>query len=342
MPETKEGRSLKVLEDPGRWIDAEARARLADVAEIVPVQQSLDEDGLIEALSGCHGLIKLGANVPTLTARVLDAATQLRIVGLRSDRFGTGIDLQAAARRGIRVVDADNLSSAHPVAEWDLALMLLCLRNAAAVYRQMMAGTDTWAETGNDDFVNGELTGRKVGLIGCGHVGQRLVQLLAPFHVDLLLCDPYVSEDIVKRLALRRGTLDQVLDHADILVVQVPHTPKTEGMIGAAQLQRLGDNRILINCSRGKVLDQAALVERLQTGKLIAGLDVFDPEPLPADHVLRSLPNVFCTPHIAWRAQNAFHRYYGYTAADFLRFFRGEPLQHELTDRMVEIRQGRE
>ena len=88
-------------------------------------------------------------------------------------------------------------------------------------------------------------------------------------------------------------------------------------------------------------MDQDALVARLQAGRLIAGLDVFDPEPLPSGHVLRSLSNVFCTPHIAWHAQNAFHRYYAYTAQDFVRFFRDEPLQHELTARMVDIRHGR-
>ncbi len=331
----------KILEDPGRWIDEASRQQLLQIAELVPVDRVLSEDELIAELAGCSGLIKLGGHVPALTARVLDAAMDLRVVGLRSDRFGSGIDLQAAARRGIHVIDADNLSSAHPVAEWDLALMLLCLRNAGSVYRQMMAGTDTWAQTGNDDFVNGELTGRKVGLVGCGHVGQRLIELLAPFRVDLLVCDPYVSEDLVRTMEIRRAELGEVLDHADILVLQVPLTPKTEGLIGAAELERLGEGKILINCSRGKVLDQPALVTRLQAGKLIAGLDVFDPEPLPADHVLRGMPNVFCTPHIAWHAQNAFHRYYGYTVQDFLRFFAGQPLQHELTARMVDIRHGR-
>jgi len=332
---------LKVLEDPGRWIDENARRQLQEVAELLVVTETLDEDGLIEALSGCSGLIKLGTQVPALTARVLACATDLRVVGLRSDRFGAGIDLQAAAEHGIRVVDADNLSSAHPVAEWDLALMLLCLRNAGAVFRHMLASTDTWAQTGNDGFVNGELTGRKVGLIGCGHVGQRLIELLAPFRVDLLVCDPYVPEDIVTSLDIQRADLNGVIDHADILVVQVPHTPKTEGLIGAAELERLGEGRILINCSRGKVLDQQALVARLQEGKLIAGLDVFDPEPLPADHVLRSMSNVFCTPHIAWHAQNTFHRYYGHTAQDILRFFADQPLHHELTQRMLDIRHGR-
>jgi D-3-phosphoglycerate dehydrogenase / 2-oxoglutarate reductase len=332
----------KVLEDPGRWLDEQARQHLQQFAVLMPVAGALTEDGLITALSRCTGLIKLGGHVPPITARVLDAAPDLRIVGLRSDRFGAGIDLAAAADRGIRVVDADNLSSAHPVAEWDLALMLLCLRNAGAVYRHMIAGTDTWAQTGNDDFVNGELTGRKVGLVGCGHVGQRLIELLQPFRVDLLVCDPYLPDDVSSRLGIRRAALGDVLDHADLLVVQVPHTPKTEGLIGSAELERLGEGKILVNCSRGKVLDQQALVARLRTGRLIAGLDVFDPEPLPADHELRSMPNVFCTPHIAWHAQNAFHRYYGHTAEDFVRFFRDEPLHHELTPRMVDIRHGRE
>ncbi|HCL28183.1 MAG TPA: hypothetical protein DIC52_07085 [Candidatus Latescibacteria bacterium] len=333
---------VKVLEDSGPWIDEDARQQLQEMAELIAVDGVLDEDGLINALKGCTGLIKLGGRVPALTRRVLESAAELQLVGLRSDRFGSGIDLQVAAQRGIRVIDADNLSSAHPVAEWNLALILLCLRNAGAVFRQMIAGTDRWAHTGNDDFVNGELTERKVGLIGCGHVGQRLVELLVPFRVDLQVCDPYVSADVVDRLGIRRAELDAVLDHADILVVQVPHTPKTETLIGAAELERLGEGKILVNCSRGKVLDQEALVERLQGGRLIAGLDVFDPEPLPADHVLRTLPNVFCTPHIAWHAQNAFSRYYGYTAQDFVRFFRGEALQHELTPRMVDIRHGRD
>ena len=80
---------------------------------------------------------------------------------------------------------------------------------------------------------------------------------------------------------------------------------------------------------------------RLQAGKPIAGLDVFDPEPLPADHVLRSMSNVFCTPHIAWHAQNTFHRCYGHTAQDFLRFFADQPLRHELTQVMLDIRRTR-
>ncbi|NKB68622.1 MAG: hypothetical protein GKR89_16285 [Candidatus Latescibacteria bacterium] len=333
----------KVLVDLGVEVQERDWRQLNEVVEAVKMESGglLSEDEFIARLEGYTGLIRLGGRMPELTQRVFAALPQLRIAGVRGDRFGTGVDLPAAAAHGVKVVDTDNIGSAAPVAEWDLALILVCLRNGAAVYRQMMEGTETWANAQNQDFVNGELTGRKVGLIGCGHVGQRLVELLLPFQVDLKVYDPYVKEDIVERLQLVRGELDQVLDHADILVVQVPHTPRTEKLIGADELARLGAGRILINCCRGPVVDQGALIEVLQQGKLIAGLDVFDPEPLEKDSPLRQLPNVFISPHIAWHAPNALHRYFATMAEDFMRFFRGEDLHYELTQRMVDIRNGR-
>jgi phosphoglycerate dehydrogenase-like enzyme len=333
----------KVLIDCANRVDPADWERLGEVVEPVrpAVQQPYSEDQLIEALREMDGLIRMGSLLPELTRRVLESAPRLRLVGIRGDRFGKGIALEAAAGRGIRVVDTDNIASSQPVAEWDLALMLVCLRNGGAVFRKMMAGQEQWARTCNEEGVNGELTGKRVGLVGCGHVGQRLVELLGPFRVDLKVHDPYLPEEVVARLGIVRGGLDEVIRHAQLLVVQVPHTPRTEGMIGARELGLLPRGGILINCSRGKVLDQEALVRRLEAGELVAGLDVFDPEPLPPDHVLRRLPNVFATPHIAWCAPHAFGRYFQTMAEEFARFFRGEPLRYELTGRMVEIRHGR-
>jgi phosphoglycerate dehydrogenase-like enzyme len=333
----------RVLLDSTVTVRPEDLARLERVVEVrqVPGEAPLSVEEFIEALQGCAGLIRLGSRLPVVSETVLAACPELRIVAIRSDRFADGIDLAAAEARGVAVVDTDNIASAHPVAEWDLALMLLCLRNAGEVFRRMIAGTETWASTHNEGFVAGELTEQKVGLVGCGHVGQRLVELLAPFRVDLRVCDPYLPDETASRLGIRRAPLDDVLRHADILVVQVPHTPKTERLIGARELDLLGRGRILINCSRGKVLDQEALIARLEAGELIVGLDVFDPEPLPRDSILRRLPNVFLTPHIAWNAPNAVHRYFQYTALEVERFFRGEPLRFALTRRMVDIRHGR-
>ncbi|MBI2503448.1 MAG: hypothetical protein HYW07_09505 [Candidatus Latescibacteria bacterium] len=333
----------KVLIDCSNWVDPADWERLSQFVEPLKpsTREPYSEDQLIAALQGVEGLVRMGSLFPELTRRVLEGAGQLRLVGVRGDRFGRGIDLAAAVERGIRVVDTDNIASSQPVAEWDLALMIVCLRNAGAVFRQMMGGTEKWASTQNEEGINGELTGKRVGLVGCGHVGQRLVELLAPFRVDLKVCDPYLPEEVAARLGIARGELDEVIRHAEILVVQVPHTPRTEKMIGARELGLLRRGGILINCSRGKVLDQAALIKRLEAGELVAGLDVFDPEPLPADSVLRRLPNVFATPHIAWCAPHAFSRYFQTMALEFERFFKGEPLQYELTLRMVDIRHGR-
>ena len=331
----------KVLVDKHGNAHAHDIARLAAVAEIVEPEGELTEEGLIAALQGCAGLIRLGGRIPDLTRAVFTGAPDLEIAGVRGDRFGTGIDLEAAGEFGGVAVDTDNIGSAPPVAEWDLALILLCLRNGAAVYRQMMAGEEKWAVAGNENYVNGELTGRKVGLIGCGHVGQRLIELLAPFNVDLQVYDPYLPGEIAMRYGSVRAELDQVLTHADILVIQVPHTPKTEGMIGARELDLLGKGRILINCCRGPVVDYAELTGRLEAGEFIAGLDVFDPEPLPRDSRLRQLPNVFVSPHIAWYAPESLHRYFATMVDDFVRFFSGEALHYELTARMVDIRHGK-
>jgi phosphoglycerate dehydrogenase-like enzyme len=333
----------KVLMDCEAWVDEADRERLARVVDLVePLgPEPYAEDGLIAALQGCQGVIRMGRRLPELTAAVFAAAPSLRLVGVRGDRFGRGVDMAAAARAGAKVVDTDNIASSQPVAEWVLALMLICLRNGGAVYRQMMAGTETWAHAPTEGFVSGELTGRRVGLVGCGHVGQRVVELLAPFRVDLRVSDPYLDEATAVRLAIRRDDFRTVLRHAEILVVQVPHTPRTEKLIGAAELELLGRGSILINCCRGPVVDQEALTRKLRTGELIAGLDVFDPEPLPKDSPLRSLPNAFISPHIAWYAPHVLDRYFACMAEEFERFFTGQPLRFELTPRMVDIRHGR-
>ena len=332
----------RVLVDARMTVREEDWERLAQCTEPARPEQEepYSEDDLIAALEGFSGLIRLGNVIPDLTRRVFAELPDLRIAGVRGDRFGTGVDMEAAAEHGVKLVDTDNIASSQPVAEWDLALMLMCLNNAGEVYRQMMAGTERWANSGGEGFVTGELTGRKVGLVGCGHIGQRLIQLLEPVHVDLKVHDPYISEALAAEMGIVRGELDEVLRHADVLVVQVPHTPRTEKMIGARELELLGDGRIIINCSRGKVLDQEAVIAKLKEGTLIAGLDVFWTEPLEKESPLRSLPNAFISPHIAWCDPAAQGRYFGTMVVEFERFFRGEPLQYELTQRMVDIRNG--
>ena len=296
------------------------------------------EDEIVDVLDGVTGIMKWGGLVPTLSRPILEQAKDLKIIGLWGDRFGKELDFDAARELGIKIVDVSNIASCQPVAEWVLALMLACLRNIGEVYRKMIAGTEKWSVALNDDFVNGELTEKCVGLVGCGHVGRRLIELLQPFRVNLKVYDPFLAEELVKELGIQRGELDEVIQHAEILVAQVPHTPTTEGMIDRHKLSLLRQGGIIISCCRGPVIDTDALIERLERKEIIAGLDVFDPEPLPKDSPIRTFPNAIISPHIAWYAPQAFPRYFDMMLDEFERFFRGDPLQFELTRGMVDVR----
>src|SRR5579859_3580027 len=131
--------------------------------------------GAIDALLVCHGSPRIGADV-------LAAAPRLRLIGeLTGDRFAARIDVEAAAAHGIRIVDTTNGSS-YPVAEWALGLILVSLRNAGEQFRHMIAPEAYSRPRSDPGFVHGELTGKSVGLIGCGIIGRRLLELLQPFH----------------------------------------------------------------------------------------------------------------------------------------------------------------
>ena len=323
-----------------RCITERSWARFTSLAEPVGRERTdpYSEDELQGALEGIAGIMSWGGLLPYLSQRILEEAQSLKIIGIWGDRFGKELDFEAAGVLGIKVVDVDNIASAQPVAEWVLGLILACLRNAGEIYRRMIAGTEQWLATLNDDFVNGELTEKNVGLIGCGHVGQRLIELLVPFRVNLNVYDPFLPAETVERLKIQRGSLEEVIQHSEVLVVQVPHTPTTEGMIGRPELNLLRKGAVLINCCRGPIINSEALIEKLENKEILAGLDVFDPEPLPKDSPIRTFPNAIISPHIGWCAQGAFPRYFDMMLEEFERFFQGKPLEYELTARMVELR----
>src|SRR5438552_14631667 len=149
-----------------------------------------------DALIVCHG-------APYIDASVLDAGPRLRLIGeLEGDRFANRVDVDAAAERGVRVVDTTHGSSL-PVAEWALALMIIGLRNAGEQFRRLINHEDYRRGLDDPGYRLGELTGRSVGLIGLGHIGRRLIELLEPFRCDVLVHDPYAPKEVA--LALHVG-----------------------------------------------------------------------------------------------------------------------------------------
>lgn len=277
----------------------------------------------------------IGPGAPKITDRIMAACPRLKLIGeIEGDRFARRIDMAAAAAHGIQVSDTTQGSS-FPVAEWALAMMLIGLRNAGELFRRLVDGevlTNDWkkAQVG---YRNGELTGRTVGLIGCGYIGRHLLKLLAPFDVEVLVHDPHAPRVIADIYDVSFTSLDQLMATSDVVVCLAPLTAETRGMIGARQLGLLRPETVLVNVSRGAVIDSAALIARLRQGDITACLDVFDPEPIPADSPIRAMRNVFMTPHIAGVTADCGPRFVRLMIEEIERHFQGHELRHVLKPR---------
>jgi phosphoglycerate dehydrogenase-like enzyme len=304
-----------------------------------PVEDQAATETLKRALGEVDALVVCTGS-PKITAELMDAAPRLKVIGeMEGDRFAARIDVEAASARGIRVTDTTNASS-YPVSEWALAMMLIALRNAGEQFRHLI-GNQIYRRPLTDlGYTRGELTGKKVGLIGCGIIGRRLLELLAPFHCDVRVYDPYLSRDIADAYGFLQTTLDFVMSDSDVIVCLAPITPRTYRMIGKRELDLMPSGAALVNVSRGAIIDPDALIERMRKGDVTGAFDVFDPEPIPADSSIRQLPNVFLTPHIAGVTLASGPRGFKLMVDELDRALHGHETRFDLTARVLANRRG--
>lgn len=293
----------------------------------------------VDAMIVCHG-------APRVTGEILDAAPSMRLVGeLEGDRFAQRIDVEACVERGVKAVDTTHASSL-PVSEWALAMMMMGLKKVGAHYRRLITDQEWgtgYQRTHEPDFqMMGDLTGRTVGLIGGGNIARRLIELLVPFRVDILLHDPYLPRELADALNFTMTSLENVMSMPDVVVCLVPHTPATEGMLGAKELGWIRSGAVFVNVSRGQVVQSDALIERLRKNDIYACLDVFDPEPVPTDSPIRDLWNVFLTPHIASTTDGTGISFFGEMIDELRRFQLGHDTKHDLMPRTLANRRGEE
>jgi phosphoglycerate dehydrogenase-like enzyme len=287
----------------------------------------------LDALVVSYGSVRI-------TDQIMAAGPRLRMIGdTHGDRFAARIDVAAAERRGIVVSDTTNGSS-DPVAEWALALTMIGLRNAGALFRRLIDGELLWPDRTvfleDPGYLNGELTGKTVGLIAVGNIGRRLLELLAPFHVKVLAVDPGAPDVLANIYDLELTSLDEVLTRSDVVISLVPLTAATTRLIGEREVGLLRPGAVFVNVSRGPIVDTEALIARLEIGDIIACLDVVDPEPLAVDSPLRRLPNVFLTPHIAGVTDAAEPRFFRYMVDEVARVLAGSRPRFRLVPREAE------
>ncbi len=288
----------------------------------------------LDVLVVCHGS-------PLVSGDVLAGAPRLSLLGeLEGDRFSYHFSLDEAAARGLRVIDTSHASS-WPTAEWGLALALIGLRNAGALFRRIIAHQPAFPggvrPRSGPGYDGAELSGKRVGMIGFGHLARRLTELLRPFHVDIVAFDPFVPRELASAYGVTFGPLPAVMDR-DVVFSLVPLTPGTTRMIGARELAWLRPGSVFVNVSRGAVVDSDALLARLRGGDVIACLDVFDPEPVPADSPIIDLPNVFLSPHVAGVTEESRRRFFELMVTEIIRHLDGFEPRAELTPSVVSLR----
>jgi phosphoglycerate dehydrogenase-like enzyme len=208
------------------------------------------------------------------------------------------------------------------VAEYTLAMILLANKGILLSREQVR---DPEARVLLDPTRIGNY-GCRVGLVGASFVGRHVIELLRPFDLEVAVYDPFLAEAEAAALGVEKvEELDELCASADVLSVHAPDVEATRGMIGAPQLARLRDGATLINTARPALVDTGALEAELASGRIAAILDVTDPEPIPSDHPLLRLPNVFVTPHVAGAVGNELHRLAELAVDEVARFARGEP-----------------
>jgi D-3-phosphoglycerate dehydrogenase len=268
-------------------------ARGIEVVELVGASPA----ELLEAIRDVHGLvIRSGTKV---TRDVLDAASELRVIG----RAGIGVDnvdVQAATERGIVVVntpEGNNITTA----EHAIALLVSLARHIPQATASMKAGK--WEKQA---FQGVELYNRTLGIAGIGNIGRIVAQRAKGLGMKVVAFDPLVSHEAAARFDIELVDFDTLLERSDVITVHVPRTHETTGLLGRDAFARCKPGLLVINAARGGIVDEEALLEALEAGRVGgAALDVFVEEPPGPDHPLVAHPRVICTPHLGASTEQA-------------------------------------
>jgi phosphoglycerate dehydrogenase-like enzyme len=300
------------------YMDKENEEELASFADVINhgnLPDPLPPEELAKTLTGVQGILSLnGSCAGEITPEVLEKAGTVEVASISHYWEQYHEIVPGWEEAGLEVLDASDPCS-EAVAEWALGAMIAGLRKFDVYDRQMKAG-EKWPNYRAADQLNGST----VGLVGVGRVGRIVVEYLEGFDVEVLAFDPYMAEQDAEDLEIELTDLDTVLTESDVVSLHARVTPETTGMIGARELALIRDGALFVNCARAALVDGKAFREELAKKRFRAYLDVFEPEPPPADDVLRRLDNVVMTPHVAGTTPLMFLRC-GRAAIEALREF---------------------
>ena len=255
-----------------------------------------DRKALLSALATADAILVRSAT--QVDAEAIAAAKQLKVIA----RAGVGldnVDIKAATAAGVMVVNAptSNIISAAELAIGHLLSLARHIPDANASLKQ-----DKWER---NKFTGVELYDKTIGIVGLGRIGSLVAQRLSGFGARLIGYDPYISPAKAEQMGVSLASLDEVMEQSDFITIHIPKTAETTGLISSAQFAKAKKELRIVNCSRGGIIDEDALLEALTTNRIAgAGLDVFNHEP-PKGSPLLSLPNILVTPHLGASTEEA-------------------------------------
>lgn len=263
----------------------------------VDVKTGMSPDELKQVIGEYDGLVIRSAT--QVTADVIECAKKLKVVG----RAGVGVDnvdLTAATKHGIIVMNTPG-GNTTSTAELTWAMLSSLARNIPAADHSMKQGK--WDKK---KYTGSELFRKTLGVIGLGRIGTEVGKRALAFHMNVIAYDPFISKEQAEKHGFELGTLDDVYEKADFITVHTTKTKETTHLINDQAFAKMKKGVRLINCARGGIIDEEALVRALESGKCAgAAIDVYESEPAPEDHPLRSRQDCVCTPHLGASTEEA-------------------------------------
>jgi phosphoglycerate dehydrogenase-like enzyme len=294
--------------------------RVRKDCEVVQFDRNLGSvEEAAAALAGFDVLCLMRERMP-VPAALIERLPRLKLIVVTGAHNRT-LDLDAAQARGITVCCTRNAGTEHPTAELTWALILGAARSIGVETRNLREGG--WQTT-----IGTTLYGRTLGVLGLGRLGAEVARRGRAFGMEVIAWSPNLTQEKADAGGATLVSKAELFERSDVLTLHMVLSDRTRGLVGAEDLARMQPDAILVNTSRGPLVDEAALLAALQGGRIaMAALDVFGQEPLAADHPFRTLPNVLATPHLGYVTGDTFEVFFPDMVEDIEAFLAGRPIR---------------
>lgn len=294
-------------------------SRVTGDADVTVFNQRLgDEAAIAQALQG-FGIVCLMRERTPFPRSLIEKLPDLKLIvttGLKN----ASIDVAAAKERGVLVCGTEGAK--HPTAELAIGLMIDLARHISEENARMKAG-EAWQAT-----IGADLFGHTLGIVGLGNLGQRVAKVGQAFGMKVVAWSQNLTPERSAEHGVAYATKADLFQQSDFISIHMVLSDRSRGLVSKTDLGMMKPTAYIINTSRGPIIDEAALIAALRNKTIAgAGLDVFDTEPLPRDHALRTLPNVVITPHLGYVTQDGYRAFYGGTVEAIRAFLDGKPIR---------------